>query len=55
VPEALRASARVVLTPHMGSATTRTREAMAALVVRNLREHFAGRPVPTPVPECAGG
>lgn len=55
VPEALRTSARVVLTPHMGSATTRTREAMAALVVRNLREHFAGRPVPTPVPECAGG
>lgn len=52
VPEALRRHADVVLTPHMGSATTRTREAMAALVVTNLREHFAGRPVPTPVPEC---
>jgi len=55
VPEALRRSPDVVLTPHIGSATTRTREAMADLVVRNLREHFAGRPVPTPVPECVGG
>lgn len=55
VPEALRRLPNVVLTPHIGSATARTREAMADLVVENLRAHFAGRSPPTLVPECAGG
>lgn len=49
VPEALRACPRVVLLPHVGSATRETRAAMAALVVENLAAHFAGRPPPTPV------
>jgi hydroxypyruvate reductase len=53
VPESLRRLPNVVLTPHVGSATLRTREAMGDLVVANLREYFAGRRVPTPVPECA--
>ncbi|MFY9509372.1 MAG: 2-hydroxyacid dehydrogenase [Rubrivivax sp.] len=52
VPERLRALPQVVLAPHIGSATTSTRQAMADLAVSNLREHFAGRPLPTPVPEC---
>jgi lactate dehydrogenase-like 2-hydroxyacid dehydrogenase len=52
VPERLRALPQVVLTPHIGSATGQTRQAMADLAFANLREHFAGRPVPTPVPEC---
>ena len=52
VPERLRAMPHVVLTPHIGSATGQTRQAMADLAFANLREHFAGRPVPTPVPEC---
>lgn len=52
VPERLRALPQVVLTPHVGSATTETRQAMADLAFANLREHFAGRPHPTPVPEC---
>jgi lactate dehydrogenase-like 2-hydroxyacid dehydrogenase len=52
VPERLRALPQVVLVPHIGSATGATRQAMADLAADNLREFFAGRPVPTPVPEC---
>lgn len=52
VPERLRALPQVVLTPHIGSATTQTRQAMADLAMANLREHFEGRRPPTPVPEC---
>ncbi len=55
VPERLRALPQVVLTPHIGSATAQTRQAMADLAAANLREHFAGRPLPTPVPECQPG
>ena len=39
----------VVLTPHLGSATTDTREAMAVLAARNVVEVLAGRPALTPV------
>ena len=42
----------VVLTPHIGSATHATRQAMADLAFNNLAAHFAGQPVLTPVPEC---
>lgn len=49
VPEALVGLDNVVLSPHQGSATRKTREAMADLVVRNLAAHFAGDPLPTPV------
>lgn len=52
VPERLRALPHVVLAPHIGSATQATRQAMADLAFGNLREHFAGRPLLTPVPEC---
>ena len=52
VPERLKALPHVVLAPHVGSATAATRQAMADLAFANLREHFAGRPLPTPVPEC---
>jgi lactate dehydrogenase-like 2-hydroxyacid dehydrogenase len=55
VPERLRAMPHVVLSPHIGSGTAQTRQAMADLAVANLREHFAGRPLPTPVPECQRG
>jgi lactate dehydrogenase-like 2-hydroxyacid dehydrogenase len=43
VPEALRASPRVFLTPHLGSATHETRMRMGAVVVEGLLDHFAGR------------
>ena len=52
VPEALRALDNVVLVPHIGSATTQTRHAMAARAFANLEAHFAGRPLPSAVPEC---
>ena len=49
VPAALLTLDRAVLQPHMGSATVETRRAMGDLVVDNLRAHFAGRPLLTPV------
>ena len=52
VPERLRALPHVVFTPHVGSATQATRQAMADLAFNNLAAHFAGQPVLTPVPEC---
>ena len=52
VPEALRALDNVVLVPHIGSATTQTRQAMAARAFDNLQAHFAGQPLPSAVPEC---
>jgi lactate dehydrogenase-like 2-hydroxyacid dehydrogenase len=50
VPAELRALEQVVMTPHVGSLTVETRHAMGQLVVDNLRAHFAGQPLPTPVP-----
>ena len=35
----------VVLSPHQGSATHQTRDAMGALLVANLERHFAGEPL----------
>jgi len=49
VPEALFALDQVVLQPHVASATHGTRKAMGDLTVDNLRAHFSGRPVLTPV------
>lgn len=49
VPEALLGLDNVVLSPHQGSATHKTRWAMGDLVVRNLRAHFAGEPLISPV------
>jgi glyoxylate/hydroxypyruvate/2-ketogluconate reductase len=42
----------VVLTPHIGSATQATRQAMADRAFANLQAHFAGQPLPSAVPEC---
>ena len=44
IPAALRRSRRVVLTPHIASATRETRGAMAMTAARNLIDYFAGRP-----------
>ncbi len=46
VPQALRSSAKVLLTPHIASATVETREAMARAVLTNLDAFFAGQNVP---------
>ena len=52
VPQALREMDNVVLTPHIGSATSQTRRAMAELALANLSARLEGRPLLTPVPEC---
>ncbi len=49
VPAALAAHPRVVALPHVGSATTDTRRAMAGLAVRNVQSVLAGQPPLTPV------
>jgi glyoxylate reductase len=49
VPAALRRLPNVVLAPHVGSATTATRTAMAVLAVRNLVAALAGREPPNRV------
>lgn len=49
VPAALRGLDNVVLSPHQGSATHRTRALMGDLVVANLRAHLSGAPLPSPV------
>jgi hydroxypyruvate reductase len=50
VPSELLALDNVVLTPHIGSATWQTRQAMADLAFGNLEAHFAKRPLLSPVP-----
>jgi lactate dehydrogenase-like 2-hydroxyacid dehydrogenase len=45
VPQELRDLDNVVLTPHYASATQTTRDAMGALLVKNLGRHFAGEPL----------
>jgi hydroxypyruvate reductase len=50
VPGELLALPNVVLTPHLGSATRQTREAMTRLVVDNLKAFERRAPPLTPVP-----
>jgi glyoxylate reductase len=50
VPDALLSLPNVVLTPHLGSATRQTREAMTRIVVDNVLAYERGDPPLTPVP-----
>jgi glyoxylate reductase len=49
VPEALVRHPRAIVLPHLGSATVRTRRAMAQLAVRNVHALLSGDPLLTPV------
>jgi glyoxylate reductase len=49
IPGPLLGLPNVVLTPHIGSATTKTREAMTRVLVDNILAAEAGRPLPNPV------
>lgn len=53
VPRALLESDRVVLLPHIASATRETREAMGDLVLRNVERFMTEGVLLTPVPESA--
>ncbi len=53
IPQPLYAMDNVVLLPHVGSATRETRQAMGDLCKANLDAWFAGRPLPTLIPELA--
>ena len=52
IPEALKRMDNVVLTPHVGSATVETRQAMGDLTCDNLSQFVKDGTVLTPVPEC---
>jgi glyoxylate reductase len=45
----LLAQANLTIVPHLGSATTQTRQRMAEMSVDNLLAGLAGKPLPTPV------
>ncbi len=49
VPEAMRALPNLIITPHIAGRSPESILATASLVVENLRAHFEGRPVLTPV------
>lgn len=49
VPAELMAMDNVIMTPHIGSTTREVRESRGAKLLANLRAHFAGKPVPTPL------
>ncbi|MFG2652606.1 2-hydroxyacid dehydrogenase [Streptomyces sp. NPDC048436] len=53
VPRALLKSGRVVVLPHIASATRETREAMGDLVLRNVQRFMTEGCLLTPVPETA--
>ena len=52
VPNELKNMPNVILTPHVGSATNETRQAMGDLTCDNLLSFFKTGQVLTPVPEC---
>jgi lactate dehydrogenase-like 2-hydroxyacid dehydrogenase len=49
VPPELTGMDQVVLAPHIGSTTREVREERGRKLLANLRAHFAGEPVPTPL------
>ena len=52
IPDALKSMDNVVLTPHIGSASIETRQAMGDLTCDNLEQYIQNGTVITPVPEC---
>lgn len=48
-PHELFAMPNVILTPHIASATSETRKAMAKCVIDNLKAHMEGKPYLTPL------
>lgn len=53
VPPALLTAPNLVITPHSAGRSPNAVDNMTRLALKNLDAHFSGRPVLTPVPECA--
>ena len=51
VPTALTVMENVVLAPHIGSSTQEIRMERGRKLLANLEAHFAGQPVPYPIPD----
>ena len=51
VPEALLTLPNVVITPHLGGRSENAANDTLDLVLENLKAHFSGKPVLTPIPE----
>jgi lactate dehydrogenase-like 2-hydroxyacid dehydrogenase len=49
VSDALLNAPNLVVEPHIASTTVETRQAIADLVFANVKAHFAGEPLPTPL------
>jgi hydroxypyruvate reductase len=50
LPDALLAMENVVVTPHMASAAFEAKQDHVDMILANLDAHFAGQPLPTPIP-----
>jgi hydroxypyruvate reductase len=50
LPDALLAMENVVLTPHMASSALEAKQDQRDMILANLDAHFAGQPLPTPIP-----
>lgn len=51
IPDYFRHSPKVIVAPHVGSATDKTRKAMADLLLSNVDAYLQGKPLVTQVPE----
>jgi hydroxypyruvate reductase len=51
LPAALLALENVVLTPHMASSAIEAKQDQRDMILANLDAHFAGQPLPTPIPK----
>jgi lactate dehydrogenase-like 2-hydroxyacid dehydrogenase len=50
LPDVLLAMENVVLTPHMASSAIEAKQDQRDMILANLDAHFAGQPLPTPIP-----
>jgi lactate dehydrogenase-like 2-hydroxyacid dehydrogenase len=55
IPEAFRSLDNLTVTPHIGGASPASVGAMTQAALDNLAAHFAGRPLPSPVPGSTSG
>lgn len=54
VPAALLEQPNLVITPHIGGRSPESADITLELVIDNLKAHFAGKPLVTPIPDPSG-